>query len=77
MLEDVAPWLDTQPLTFLYIVASDEPDGGARLEFNTHGLEAVRHWVLQFGPRAVVESPRELADWVRDEARRTLAVYSR
>lgn len=52
------------------------PDGGARLEFNTHGLEAVRHWVLQFGPRAVVESPRELADWVRDEAKRTLAAYA-
>jgi NADH dehydrogenase/NADH:ubiquinone oxidoreductase subunit G len=30
-IEDVAPWLDTQPLQYLHIVASDEPDGGARL----------------------------------------------
>lgn len=31
LLEEVAPWLDTKPLRFLHIVASDEPDGGARL----------------------------------------------
>lgn len=30
-LEEIAPWLDQQPLNFLHIVASDEPDGGARL----------------------------------------------
>ena len=30
-VEDVAPWLDAQPLQYLHIVASDEPDGGARL----------------------------------------------
>jgi NADH dehydrogenase/NADH:ubiquinone oxidoreductase subunit G len=30
-IEDVAPWLDTQSLQYLHIVASDEPDGGARL----------------------------------------------
>lgn len=53
----------------------DLPDGGARVSFNTHGLEAVRHWVLQFGARVVVESPPALAGWVRDEARRTAARY--
>ncbi|MEK7412183.1 MAG: WYL domain-containing protein [Planctomycetota bacterium] len=51
-------------------------DGGARVSFNTHGLEMVRHWVLQFGPRVVVEEPQSLADWVRDEAKRTAAVYA-
>lgn len=53
----------------------DLPDGGARLAFNTHGLEAVRHWVLQFGARVAVEAPDSLARWVRDEARRTAGLY--
>ena len=30
-VEDIASWLDAQPLQYLHIVASDEPDGGARL----------------------------------------------
>jgi NADH-quinone oxidoreductase subunit G len=30
-LEDIGPWLETQPLNFLHILASDEPDGGAHL----------------------------------------------
>ena len=30
-VEDVSSWLGVQPLSFLHIVASDEPDGGARL----------------------------------------------
>jgi predicted molibdopterin-dependent oxidoreductase YjgC len=30
-IEEVGPWLDAKPLKFLHIVASDEPDGGARL----------------------------------------------
>lgn len=29
-LEEIAPWLDRQPLNYLHVVASDEPDGGAR-----------------------------------------------
>jgi NADH dehydrogenase/NADH:ubiquinone oxidoreductase subunit G len=35
-LEDIAGWLDAQPLNFLHIVASDEPDGGARLLEEKH-----------------------------------------
>ena len=31
LLDDIAPWLGMKPLSFLHIVASDEPDGGARL----------------------------------------------
>lgn len=53
----------------------DLPNGGARVSFNTHGLEMVRHWVLQFGPRVVVEEPAALAAWVRNEATRTAAAY--
>jgi len=49
---------------------NDLPDGGARVAFNTHGLEAVRHWVLSFGSRVTVEEPADLAQWVRDEARK-------
>jgi hypothetical protein len=53
----------------------DLPDGGARLSFNTHGLEAVRHWVLQCGSQAVVEEPPQLVAWIRAEAERMVAGY--
>ncbi len=36
LLDDIAPWLDAKPLSFLHIVASDEPDGGARLLEERH-----------------------------------------
>ncbi len=52
----------------------DLADGGARVAFNTHGMEAVRHWVLQYGSRVTVEEPVALADWVRAEARRMAGV---
>ena len=29
-VEEVVPWLETKPLHYLHLVASDEPDGGAR-----------------------------------------------
>lgn len=48
----------------------DLPGGAARIAFNTHGLEALRHWLLQFGSRIRVESPSELAAWIRSEAGR-------
>lgn len=35
-VEDLAPWLDEQPLKLLHILASDEPDGGARLLEEKH-----------------------------------------
>jgi NADH dehydrogenase/NADH:ubiquinone oxidoreductase subunit G len=35
-LEEVAPWLDEKPLKLLHILASDEPDGGARLLDERH-----------------------------------------
>jgi len=63
-LDDVAAWLDMQPLDFLHIVASDEPDGGARLLNERHVrrlLEEIDCVVVQ----ASYESPLiELADVV-------------
>jgi NADH dehydrogenase/NADH:ubiquinone oxidoreductase subunit G len=35
-VEDISTWLGVQPLNFLHIVASDEPDGGARLLKEPH-----------------------------------------
>ncbi len=35
-MEDIGPWIDAGPLKFLHIVASDEPDGGARLLREKH-----------------------------------------
>ena len=52
----------------------DLDDGAARVAFNTHGLEAVRHWVLSFGARVVVEEPASLAQWVRAEARKMAGI---
>lgn len=42
-LEEVGPWLDQQPLNFLHIVASDEPDGGAGLLDERHVKELLTH----------------------------------
>ena len=55
-VEDVSTWLGLQPLNFLHIVASDEPDGGAGLLKEPHVramLERIDGVVLQ----ASYESP--------------------
>jgi predicted DNA-binding transcriptional regulator YafY len=57
------------------LVWDDLPDGGARVAFNTSGMEAVRHWLLQCGAEAVVESPSSLVRWFRAETERMAAVY--
>jgi predicted DNA-binding transcriptional regulator YafY len=46
----------------------DLPGGEVRVSFNTAGLEAVKHWLLQFGDLAVAESPAGLVTWMRDQA---------
>ena len=56
-------------------VWTDLPDGGGRVAFNTSGMDAVKHWLLQWGAEAVVESPAELAAWFRDETTRMAALY--
>lgn len=53
------------------------PDGGVRVAFNTHGLDAVRHWLLQFGPEAVVEAPDRLVAWMGHAAEEMARAYAR
>jgi len=54
---------------------SELPDGGARVSFNTSGMDAVKHWLLQCGGEAVVESPSEMVAWFRSETERMAAGY--
>ncbi len=54
----------------------DLPDGGARVSFNTSGIEAVRHWLLQYGAEITVEAPVGLVEWMRGETTRMAGLYS-
>ena len=56
-------------------VWTDLPDGGGRVAFNTSGMDAVKHWLLQWGAEAVVESPAELVAWFRGEVGRMAERY--
>ncbi len=61
LLEEIGPWLDAKPLSFLHIVASDEPDGGAQLLKERHVrtlLEQLKCLVVQ---SAYASSLTELA----------------
>ncbi len=53
----------------------DLPDGGAKVAFNTSGMEAIRHWLLQCGGEVVVESPAALVAWFTAETERMAAAY--
>jgi|GEM_PF-3456201 len=53
----------------------DLPDGGARVAFNTSGMEAIRHWLLQCGGEIVVESPAQLVAWFAAETERMALAY--
>ncbi len=53
----------------------DLADGGARVAFNTAGMDAVRHWLLQFGAEVQVEGPAGLVAWFRAETGRMAARY--
>ncbi len=53
----------------------DLPDGGARVSFNTSGMEAIRHWLLQCGGEIVVESPAPLETWFAAETERMALAY--
>jgi hypothetical protein len=46
------------------------PDGRRRLSFITHGAEAARHWLLQFGGLVEVEAPAEIRAWMAEQAGR-------
>lgn len=55
--EDIGPWIDAKPLKFLHIVASDEPDGGARLLREKHVpalLDAIDCLVVQASYRSAL-----------------------
>ena len=50
-------------------------NGGVRLTMNVGNLNPVVSWVLEWGPRARVVEPAELADRVRTELEGALAGY--
>ena len=49
------------------------PDGRWRLAFTTGGIEAARHWLLQFGGLVEVEQPPLLREWIVEQAQAVLA----
>ena len=53
----------------------DLSDGGAVVEFNTSGLDAVKHWLLQYGSSVVAEAPPVLVTWLHTEIARMAANY--
>jgi predicted molibdopterin-dependent oxidoreductase YjgC len=56
-VEDIGPWIDAKPLKFLYIVASDERDGAARLLREKHVpalLDEIDCLVVQASYRSVL-----------------------
>ena len=55
----------------------DLPDGGARVSFNTSGMDAVKHWLLQWGAEATVESPAALVAWFECETQRMTLMYKK
>lgn len=57
------------------LIWHDLPDGYARVSFNTSGMDAVKHWLLQCGGEAVVESPAELVTWFKAETARMASAY--
>lgn len=50
-------------------------DGSCLFRATVSGLDEVKYWVLQWGPRATVLKPRELADEVRRLAEQTAKNY--
>lgn len=52
------------------------PDGAVRLRMRVAVGPELREWLLGFGPDVKVESPPELADWVRDRHAAAAARYA-
>ncbi len=61
-------WHDTQQLREL-------PDGRLELSFRLSSLAEVERWVLSWGGEAVVVSPPELAESIRNAARNLLSAH--
>lgn len=51
------------------------PDGGLILRFTTGGLEEVKRWVMGYGSHVEVLAPASLRRAVKEELKRTLALY--
>lgn len=62
-------WHDSQELT-------DREDGGVRLVLQVSNDQALRSWILSFGPLARVAAPPGLAAQIRQEVERALKLYS-
>jgi len=54
----------------------EKPDGSLTMRFETGGLEAVRRWVMQFGPHARVLEPASLRQEVAEAHRQAWAQYA-
>ena len=46
----------------------DLPVGWRRMTVTTSGLKEMRHWILAFGAAVRAEQPRELVQWLREQA---------
>jgi len=53
------------------------PDGRWRLAFTTGGIEAARHWLLQFGGVVEVEEPKAVRAWLIEQAQTVVANHQR
>lgn len=58
-------------------IEEERPDGRAVVSFDVVGVDAVRAWVLSWGPKVRVLEPAVLADRVADDHRAAAAFYSR
>ncbi len=63
-------WHESQQLREL-------PDGGLELSMTLSSLAEVERWVLSWGGNAAVVKPRELAEAVRDAARKIVIKHTR
>ena len=51
-------------------------DGSLEVTFHVAGLEEVKQWILSFGPEAFVLEPGKLQAVVRNDLRKSLALYA-
>jgi predicted DNA-binding transcriptional regulator YafY len=52
-----------------------QPDGSLIFHATVTGLEEIKYWILQWGPRVKVLKPRELAQEVRQLAQNIVSLY--
>jgi predicted DNA-binding transcriptional regulator YafY len=52
-----------------------QPDGSIIFEARASGTEEIKYWIMSWGPRAKVLSPKSLKDEIREETRQMLIGY--